>query len=104
MKRVLAIFAHADDELGCAGTLANHTSMGHEVVLAFLSKGENSSTVTGNPDEIKQKRKDMTSKIEEILGVSVRYLNLEDSKIAYSVENAYQVAELIKEIRPGVII
>jgi LmbE family N-acetylglucosaminyl deacetylase len=103
-KRVLAIFAHADDELGCAGTLANHTSMGHEVVLAFLSKGENSSTVTGNPDEIKQKRKDMTSKIEEILGVAVRYLNLEDSKIAYSVENAYQVAELIKEIRPHVII
>ncbi|MHA2249996.1 MAG: PIG-L deacetylase family protein [Candidatus Kariarchaeaceae archaeon] len=103
-KRVLAIFAHADDELSCAGTLANHAQEGHQVTLAFLSKGENSSTVVGSPEEIKQKRREMSRKIEEILGVTVRFLDFDDSKIAYNVENAYKVAEVIKEIQPHILI
>ncbi len=103
-RRLLAIFAHADDELGCVGTLNNHVQAGHNVTLAFLSKGENSSTVTGTPEEIKTKRKEMTRQIENILGAKVQFLDFIDSKIAYSVENAYKIAELIKEIRPNSII
>ncbi|OLS25443.1 MAG: 1D-myo-inositol 2-acetamido-2-deoxy-alpha-D-glucopyranoside deacetylase, partial [Candidatus Heimdallarchaeota archaeon LC_2] len=51
-KTVLAIFAHADDELGCVGTLANYADDGHNVYLAFLTKGENSTTVEGNSEEV----------------------------------------------------
>ncbi len=103
-KIVLAIFAHADDELNCIGTLANYADDGHMVYLAFLTKGENSSTVKGNSEEIVKKRKEHTEKIENLIGVKVRYLDFEDSNIAYTVENGYKIAELIKEIRPQIMI
>ncbi|MHA2029247.1 MAG: PIG-L deacetylase family protein [Candidatus Kariarchaeaceae archaeon] len=101
---LLAIFAHADDELNCVGTMANYTDAGHNVVLAFLTKGENASTVEGNAEEIMIKRKKHTEKIETLLGVSVRFLDFSDSNIAYSVENGYRIAELIKEVKPNIII
>ncbi|OLS28952.1 MAG: Diacetylchitobiose deacetylase [Candidatus Heimdallarchaeota archaeon LC_2] len=103
-KTVLAIFAHADDELGCVGTLANYADDGHNVYLAFLTKGENSTTVEGNSEEVVRKRKIHTEKIENLIGVKVKYLDFEDSNIAYTVENGYKVAELIKEIQPHIII
>lgn len=103
-KTILAIFAHSDDELSVAGTLANHSERGDDVYLAFLTKGENSSTVIGNSDEIKQKREEHTRKISELLGVTIKFLDFPDSKIAHTVENGYKVAELIKEIRPNILI
>ena len=103
-KRVLAIFAHSDDELGCVGTMKNYVEEGHEVFLTFLTKGENATTVVGNSQEITEKRREHTRKIESLLGVKVNYLDFIDSKVEYSVESGYQVAEHIKEIRPKIII
>ncbi len=103
-KTVLAIFAHSDDELSVAGTLANHSANGDDVYLAFLTKGENASTVKGTSDEIKRKREEHTKKISSLLGVTVRYLDFPDSKIEHNVEGGYKIAELIKEIRPEILI
>lgn len=103
-KRVLAIFSHADDELGCAGTMANHVDAGHDVHLAFLTKGENSTTVQGNNDQTVVTRKSHTDKISELLGVKIHLLDFPDSRIEYTMENGYKVAELIKQIQPHIII
>ncbi|MCY3410957.1 MAG: PIG-L family deacetylase [Candidatus Heimdallarchaeota archaeon] len=103
-KTVLAIFAHPDDELGVAGTLANHSERGDDVYLVFLTKGENASTITGTPDEIKSKRMEHTKKIEQILGVTVRFMDLPDSQVEYNISNGYKVAEIIKEYRPDILI
>lgn len=103
-KRVLAIFAHADDELGVAGTLANFADSGHEVLLTFLTKGENSTTVDGDEVETAKKRKIHTEKIESLLGIKVKFLAFPDSRIEYNVANGYIIAELIKEFKPNVII
>lgn len=103
-KTLLAIFAHSDDELGCVGTMANYSEAGYNVVLAFLTKGENASTLTGDAHEIMEKRKKHTKSIETLLGVTVRYLDFIDSNIENTVENGYKVAEFIKEIKPNIII
>ncbi|MHA2501470.1 MAG: PIG-L deacetylase family protein [Candidatus Kariarchaeaceae archaeon] len=103
-KRILAIFAHADDELGCVGTLANHADAGDEVTLLFLTRGENATTVMGNNDETMAKRQAHTDKISELLGVTIRFLDFPDSNIPYTVDGGYKIAEVIKEIRPHVII
>lgn len=103
-KTVLAIFAHSDDELGVSGTLANHAENGDDVYLAFLTKGENASTVKGSAEEIRKKREEHTKKISELLGVKVRYLDFKDSKIEHNVQGGYKVAELIKEIQPDILI
>ena len=98
-KTLLAIFAHSDDELGCVGTMANYSEAGYNVVLAFLTKGENASTLTGDAQEIIEKRKKHTKSIESLLGVTVRYLDFVDSNIENTVENGYKVAEFVKEIK-----
>jgi len=103
-KRVLAIFAHSDDELSCAGTLANHADQGDEVTLLFLTRGENSTTVEGDNEKTIEKRQSHTDKIAELLGITIRFLNFPDSKIPYSVEGAYQVAEVIRELKPHIVI
>ncbi len=104
MATLLAVFAHPDDELNCAGTLINHSEKGDNVHLLFLTKGENSSFLDGNPEERANKRKEHTKKIEELLGVTVHFLDFPDSHVAVTVENAYELAEKIKEIRPNGII
>jgi len=103
-KTLLAIFAHSDDELNCVGTMANYSDAGHNVVLAFLTKGENASTLKGNAQEIMEKRRKHTQSIEKLLGVKVRFLDFIDSNIENTVENGYKVAEFLKEIKPDIII
>ena len=39
-KTLLVALAHPDDEIGCAGTIAAHSALGHRVVLLFLTRGE----------------------------------------------------------------
>lgn len=101
---LLAVFAHPDDELACAGTLINHAKKGDEVHLLFLTKGENSSFLGGTPDDRARKRKAHTEKIEDLLGVKVHFMNFPDSRVEVSVEGAYAIAEKIKEIKPKGII
>jgi len=103
-ETVLAIFAHPDDELGCAGTMANHVDAGDDVYLVFLTKGENITSLEGETKDKVRQRKAHTKKIEDLLGVKVMYLDFKDSNIEYNVEGGYRVAELIKEVKPTIII
>ena len=107
MKRkqvLLAIFSHPDDELGCAGSLANHSDAGDDVYLLFLTRGENATTIPGTPEEKMRIRKKHSEEIEEILGVKVLFLDFPDSRIQYTMEGAYKIAEELKRIRPNAII
>ncbi|RMG26962.1 MAG: hypothetical protein D6732_20795 [Methanobacteriota archaeon] len=101
---LLAIFAHPDDELGCAGTLLNHVESGDQVHLMFLTKGENSSFLGGTAEDRARKRIEHTKKIEDLLGVKVHFMDFPDSRVEVSVNGAYEIAEKIKEIRPHGII
>ena len=51
MERLLAVFAHPDDEASCVGTLANHSDAGDAVRLLWLSRGENATTLAMDREE-----------------------------------------------------
>lgn len=103
-KNVVAIFAHPDDEASVVGTLANHSEKGDNVYVIFLTRGENASSICCTPEEIIEKRAGHAKKIEKILGAEYRLLDLPDSGVFPSVENAKKLAEHFKEIKPDIVI
>jgi len=103
-KTVLSLFAHPDDELSAVGTLANHAQAGDRVVLAWMSEGEMTTILKGLPEEKKEIRHLHMKKIADLIGAEFRVLDFADSQIFPSYENAMRVAELIKEIKPNILV
>ncbi|HUU77621.1 MAG TPA: PIG-L family deacetylase [candidate division Zixibacteria bacterium] len=101
---VVVVFAHPDDEAGVIGTMANHCEKGDNVYAIFLTRGENASSLCCSPEEIMEIRAGHARKIEKILGAEYRLLDLPDSGVQPSVENAKKLAEHFKEIKPDIII
>ena len=104
-KIILVVAAHADDEaLGCAGTIARHTSLGDIVHVIFMTNGVGSR----NDFSIKdiENRKIAAQKGADILGISSVYnFDFPDNKmdsvplldIVKSIENK------IQELKPEII-
>lgn len=101
---VIVVFAHPDDEASVIGTMANHSERGDNVYAIFLTRGENASSLKGKPEEIMEIRAGHAKEIEKILGVKYRILDLPDSGVHPSVENAKMVAKHFKELKPDIII
>lgn len=101
---VVAVFAHPDDEAGVIGTLANHADRGDNVYVIFLTRGENASSLCCSPEEIMEIRAGHARKIEKILGAEYRLMDLPDSGVHPSVENAKKLTGHFKEIKPDIII
>ncbi|MHA1221530.1 MAG: PIG-L deacetylase family protein [Candidatus Heimdallarchaeota archaeon] len=101
---VVAVFAHPDDEAGLIGTLANHAEKGDNVYAIFLTQGENASSLSGSPEDIRKVRAGHAKKIEKILGAEYRLMDLPDSAVHPSVENAKKLAVQFKELKPDIII
>lgn len=103
-KTVLSLFAHPDDELSAIGTLANHAHTGDRVVLAWMCEGEMATTLAGTPEQKKEIRRTHMEKIADLIGAEFRVLDFADAHIFPSYENALRVAELIKEIKPSILV
>ncbi|NHK29916.1 MAG: PIG-L family deacetylase [Asgard group archaeon] len=101
---VVAVLAHPDDEAGLIGTLANHAERGDNVYAIFLTRGENASSLCCTPEEIMDIRTGHARKIEEILGIEYRLLDIPDSGVRATAENAKKLAKHFKEIKPDIII
>ena len=103
-ETVLGIVAHPDDEIGMAGTLKNHADRGDTVVLAWMTAGENTTTLKGTPEEKGEIRKNQAQEVSHILGVETHFLGFKDSQVPYTMEASKNVAEFIKEIKPSIVI
>jgi len=104
MERVLAIFAHPDDEASCVGTLANHADAGDAVRLLWLSRGENVSTLAMDREKKIRERARQAERVGALLGVETGFLDFPDAGIVHTRENALVVAEVLRAWKPTIVI
>lgn len=97
---ILAIAAHRDDvELTCGGTLVKQARLGAQTGIIDLTQGEMGSRGSASI------RAAEASAAAAVLGVSMRRnLELPDAGIENTVETRRQLARLIRELRPRVVI
>ena len=104
MERVLAVFAHPDDEASCVGTLANHSDAGDAVRLLWLSRGENVTTLAMGPEEKVRERARQAERVGALLGVETSFLDFPDTGIVHTRENALVVSDVIRSWKPTIVV
>ena len=103
-KTLLSIFAHPDDELAAIGTIANHAQRGDRVIMACMTPGTRTSFLDGTDEEKTAARTKQAEEVAKLVGAEVRCLDFEDTAIYPSREASLKVAELIRDIKPNIII
>jgi len=104
MERILAVFAHPDDEASCVGTLANHGDAGDAVRLLWLSRGESATTLAMDREEKIRERGRQADQVGALLGVETGFLDFPDAGIVHSRENALVVSDVIRSWKPTIVI
>ena len=91
MKKLMAIFAHPDDEGAIGGTLAHYAKAGHEVMLVCATRGEVgeiSDPALATRETLGAVREKELEAACEILGIQhLRFLDYRDSGMAGTPEN-----------------
>lgn len=109
--RLLAVFAHPDDEsFGAGGTLAKYAAEGVEVHLVCATRGEEGSV--GDPPLCKQEELGALRERElrsacEVLGVrTLRFLGCVDGRLEACPRQTVvrEVVAAVRELRPQVVI
>jgi len=103
-KTLLSIFAHSDDELAAIGTIANHAKRGDRIIMACMTPGTRTSFLDGTDEEKRAARTKQAEEVAKLVGAEARCLDFEDTAIYPSREASLKVAELIREIKPTIII
>lgn len=121
--RLLAVFAHPDDEaFGVAGSLARAAASGARVTLVCATRGEVGQIADpslATPDNLGEVRERELRAAAQVLGVSdVRFLDYRDSGMAGTSDNAdpralanadpdavvAKLVALVRELRPDVVV
>lgn len=97
---LLILAAHPDDaELGCAGTIAKHISLGYKVGIVDLTQGD-----LGTRGTI-ESRAEEAAAAAAILGVSVREnLKLRDGFFRNDEEHQLKVIRAIRKYQPEIVL
>jgi len=97
---ILAVVAHPDDaELICGGSLIKSSARGRRTGVLDLTRGETGSRGTA------QLRAREAERASEILGLAVRRnAGLPDSRLVNSPEARSEVAGILRELRPRIVI
>ena len=98
---LLAVLAHPDDEIGCAGTLLAQRARGDDVHVAWLTDGGMTEALGDlPPDEVAARRRDQAREAAELLDVEPHFLGLPDTGVVAGPEPAREVARLIARTEP----
>jgi len=102
---LLVLLAHPDDEIGCAGTIAVHSALGHRVVLAFLTHGEMTEALGPlTAREVAALREEHAHEAGLLLGCEIRFLDYKDTRVEVTPDANYDVAKLIADVQPGAVL
>src|SRR5512142_2296690 len=95
----LAFGAHADDvELGCGGTLAKLSGLGHSTGVVVLTRGE---MATRGSAEIRARE---FAAAAAILGLKVhRMLDIPDGRVEVTWENKLKIIGVLRAHRPKIV-
>lgn len=101
---VLAIGAHPDDvEILCTGTLARFVGDGHDVTIAHASVGDKGHGEIPHGDVAAVRRSEARA-AAEVIGAKSRTLGFLDGDIGINPENLRAVVDLIRSVRPDLIV
>ncbi len=101
---VLAIGAHAADmELTCGMVVARYAREGHKATFLHLTLGEKGHARLGAEEYARDKREGALA-IAAALGAEARFMPYGDGELQASEEVKLAVADVIREVRPRVII
>ncbi|WP_051707234.1 MULTISPECIES: PIG-L deacetylase family protein [unclassified Streptomyces] len=106
-ERALAVCAHPDDvDFRCAGTLASWARRGTRITLLVLTDGAKGSHDTSLTDaEIRDRRRQEQRAAARVVGYDdVRFLSEPDGLLNAGEETVEQVALVIREVRPQVLL
>ena len=103
--RLLALFAHPDDELSCIGTLRKHAARGDEVLLVWTTHGELASQfIKESEAEVRRIRQEHGAFVAEKVGGAYHFFDMGDSRMTGSRDEALQIARLYARFKPDVVI
>jgi two-component system, NtrC family, response regulator HydG len=95
-QAVLAIGAHPDDvEIGAAGALLGHRSMGHEVSILTLSRGARGGTEATRAGE--------SETAALLLGATLYLEDLTDARIGEGDPTTGVISRVVETVRPTII-
>lgn len=103
-SHILAISAHAGDmDMTAGAAIAKYTEEGHKATLLHLTPGEKGHPKLTPEDYAKQKIEE-AYRFGEVIGADVRFLNYKDAEIPVNEQIKYEVADIIREVKPDIII
>lgn len=103
-SHILAIGGHAGDlDLTAGAVIAKYTAEGHKATFLHLTPGEKGHPRL-TPEEYGKQKVEEAHKFADIVGADVRFLAYKDAELPVNDEVKYQVADVIREVKPDIII
>lgn len=106
-QRVLVVVAHPDDiEFMCAGTLARWAAQGAEVYYLLLTDGTGGSRDPEmTPERLAEIRRREQRAAAQAIGVrEVFFLGYVDGRLEPTLEVRFNIARVIRQVRPNVVV
>jgi len=107
IDRVLAVMAHPDDvDFGAAGTIANLTDAGVEVVYCLVTDGQAGGfdhTIPRN-EMARIRRREQTEAAAKVGVSDLRFLGHMDGSVVADLDLRHDISVVIRQVRPQVVI
>ena len=97
-KKLLAVFAHPDDELSCFGTLIALAAKGYVISILILTNGEKSATYSGNSRHTESKA------AAENYGFIYLQEHFRDGNLQYDSSLISSIQDYMTRIEPHLVI
>lgn len=103
--RILAVFAHPDDELGCIGSLIKHAERGDDVMLVWTTHGEMASQFADHShEEVRRIRQEHGSWVAKKVGAEAYFFDMGDSRMTADRNEGLALARLYSRFKPDAVL